>query len=218
MHWIFQSLITFKPQVHWDHVGEPRDFARSTFVVGHGSLDVLQGKSAELRGNHSHFESDLLDLSRTIELPDPKAKTPFLTNGNSVASAHFTSQWCALGDLPSVLDIFQDGSLYVVNAPGHLPGHINLLAHVDDVDGRKWVYLAGDACHDRRIIRGEKEIGEWHDVHGHRCCIHADRAGAEETIERIRALERQGVEVIFAHDVEWENDPKNTHRFFGASS
>ncbi|OIW29026.1 Metallo-hydrolase/oxidoreductase [Coniochaeta ligniaria NRRL 30616] len=214
--------------VHWDHVGEPRDFTRSTFVVGHGSLDVLQGKSAELRGNHSHFESDLLDISRTIELSDPKADKLSATNGNGApvlpSPGHFSSQWQPLGDLPSVLDIFQDGSVYIVNAPGHLPGHINLLAHVDDaVDessestGRKWIYLAGDACHDRRILRREKEIGEWHDVHGQVCCIHADRAGAEETIERIRGLERQGVEVIFAHDVEWENDPKNKHRFFGVS-
>lgn len=210
-------------QVHWDHVGEPRDFARSTFVVGHGSLNVLQGNSAELRGNHSHFESDLLDLSRTIELSDPKVDK--LSNGNgasglpSSSPCHFSSQWRALGDLPSVLDIFQDGSVYIVNAPGHLPGHINLLAHAHEGEGeRKWVYLAGDACHDRRILRREKDIGEWQDAHGQICCIHAERTGAEETIERIRGLERQGVEVIFAHDVEWENNPVNKHRFFGATS
>ena len=203
-------------------MGEPRDFVRSQFVVGHGSLDVLQGNSAQLRGNHSHFEADLLDMSRTMELPDPKSDKPAHDTGasgpNQPTSGHFSSQWQALGDLPSVLDIFQDGTVYIVNAPGHLPGHINILARVDESDDeRKWVYLAGDACHDRRILRGEREIGEWHDIHGHVCCIHADRAGAEETIERIRGLEKQGVEVIFAHDVEWENDPENRHRFFGAS-
>ena len=116
-------------------------------------------------------------------------------------------------DLRSVLDIFHDGSLYIVDAPGHLPGHINLLARVSDDDG--WVYLAGDACHDRRILRREKEIGEWLDVHGQVCCIHADRAKAEETIERIRELEGRGVEVIFSHDVEWEGDGRNGGRFFG---
>ena len=35
------------------------------------------------------------------------------------------------------------------------------------------------------------------------------------TIERIRTLEKEGVEVIFAHDIEWESDPKNKTRFFG---
>lgn len=108
--------------------------------------------------------------------------------------------------------------MYLVDAPGHLPGHINLLARTKSGDGgQKWVYLAGDACHDRRIIRKEREIGEWMDAHRQVCCIHADRAGAEATIERIRDLEKEGVEVILAHDVEWESDEKNRERFFGAS-
>lgn len=124
--------------------------------------------------------------------------------------------WEELEDLPAVLDIFKDGSLYVVDAPGHLPGHINLLARTLGDDGNvAWVYLAGDAYHDRRIIRGERSIGEWHDAHGQICCIHADRKKAEQTIERIRRLEGRGVEVIFAHDIDWEGDERNRRRFFG---
>lgn len=194
-------------------------------MVGHGSLDVLQGKATGFRGNHSHFEEDLLDMARTVELPSPENEqpvSPAKENGchGVPLAGHFSSPWQPLGALPQVLDMFQDGSLYVVDAPGHLPGHINLLARVIDSDtgGTRWVYLAGDACHDRRILRREKEIGEWHDVHGNVCCIHANRAEAEETIERIRGLEKQGVEVIFAHDVEFESNPKNKSRFFGAVS
>lgn len=103
----------------------------------------------------------------------------------------------------------------IVDAPGHLPGHVNILAKTSE---DHQVYLAGDACHDRRLLTGEKEIGEWNDVHGHVCCIHADRKEAEATIERIRQLERAGVEIIFAHDVEWENDPANKARFFGVDN
>ncbi|KAI1113273.1 Metallo-hydrolase/oxidoreductase [Nemania sp. NC0429] len=197
--------------VHWDHVGEPRDFDWSTFIVGHGALDVLAGKSLCLRGGHSFFEPDLLDPSRTIELPNPHGKREV----QQVTDLQFTGEWSppitdnlkgpwtTLGGLPAVLDVFDDGSLYIVDAPGHLPGHINLLARVHKDDGSLgWVYLAGDACHDRRLIRGEKSIGEWLDADGEVCCIHADRAQAEETIERIRGLEREGVEVILAHDVD----------------
>ncbi len=118
------------------------------------------------------------------------------------------------GNLPRVLDIFQDGSVLIVDAPGHLPGHINILAKTGPHTS---VYLAGDACHDRRIVRGEREIGEWQDAEGHMCCIHGDRKLAEQTIERIRELEERGVEVIFAHDVEWEENPANKSRFLGAS-
>ncbi|KAI0415074.1 beta-lactamase-like protein [Xylaria grammica] len=210
--------------VHWDHVGEPRDFPRSTFVVGHGALDVLAGKSKSLRGSHSFFESDLLDPARTIELPDPSGGVEIGGEPDAVTPNHhipiainLNGPWEELNGLPAVLDVFKDGSLYIVDAPGHLPGHVNLLARTLKDDGStSWVYLAGDACHDRRIIRKEKVISEWLDVHGQVCCIHADRAQAEETIERIRDLESKGVEVILAHDFEWEGNPENSRRFLGA--
>ncbi|KAI0535165.1 beta-lactamase-like protein [Xylaria digitata] len=212
--------------VHWDHVGEPRDFPQSTFIVGHGSLDVLAGKSKSLRGSHSFFESDLLDPSRTIELPDPTGGGEVrnepgsaIPNPQLPAAINVNGPWIELEGLPAVLDVFKDGSLYIVDAPGHLPGHVNLLARTLKDDGStSWVYLAGDACHDRRIIRKEKVISEWLDVHGHVCCIHADRAQADETIERIRDVEGKGVEVILAHDVEWEGNADNTGRFFGAEN
>jgi glyoxylase-like metal-dependent hydrolase (beta-lactamase superfamily II) len=208
------DVASFK--LHWDHVGEPRDFPDSTFVVGHGSLDVSHGKSSSLRGGHSFFEADMLDPSRTIQLSSPTGRgvdTPSPVSPRScTGSVDFSRPWQPFGTLPSTLDLFGDGSLYIVDAPGHLPGHLNLLARVGL---NKWVYLAGDACHDRRILRREREIGEWLDSEGQTCCIHADRAKAEETIQRIRDLEQKGVEVIFAHDVEWESDPKNQDRFFG---
>ncbi|KAK0629395.1 beta-lactamase-like protein [Bombardia bombarda] len=219
--------------VHWDHVGEPRDFPSSTFIVGHGSLALLGGTSTTLRGGHSFFEADLLDPARTIELSDPSERNMSLLNSkddgptmDSVASdiakpqdLQLDKPWGALSDfsLPSTLDLFGDGSLHIVDAPGHLPGHINLLARISSEEGgTRWVYLAGDSCHDRRIMRGEREIGEWKDQHGHTCCIHADRSGAEDTIRRIQGLEALGVEVIFAHDVEWEADVRNANRFWGA--
>lgn len=125
----------------------------------------------------------------------------------------FNSPWRPDESLPQTLDLFNDGSVLIVDAPGHLPGHINLLARTSE---DHHIYLGGDACHDRRLLTGEKAIGEWTDAEGHICCIHADREQAEETIKRIRALETKGIEVIFAHDVEWENEPANKRRFLGA--
>ncbi|KAH7137046.1 beta-lactamase-like protein [Dactylonectria estremocensis] len=212
--------------VHWDHVGEPNDFLRSTFVVGHGSLDLLRGNASNLRGGHSYFEPDLLDPHRTIELPGPN--TPGTTQREAQASENHSTlaepaginlcgPWREFESFASALDVFGDGSLYIIDAPGHLPGHINLLARTcGDGNVIKWVYLAGDACHDRRIMRHEREIGQWQDAEGHLCCIHADLEKAMSTMERIRKLESKGIETIFAHDVEWENDKRNSHRFWGA--
>ena len=93
------------------------------------------------------------------------------------------------------MGIFQDGSILVVDAPGHLPGHINLLVWT----GRgRHVYLAGDTCQYRRLLTGERQIGEWLDEHGGVCCIHSDRKEAQRTIKRAQQLELEGVEVILA--------------------
>jgi glyoxylase-like metal-dependent hydrolase (beta-lactamase superfamily II) len=198
--------------VHWDHIGEPRDFTKSYFVVGHGSPALLDGTSAFLRGGHSFFEHDLLPDGRTIELSDPVSLRNTFSQ-SAPGELDFGRPWLPLNRLPHTLDIFGDGSIYIVNAPGHLPGHVNILARTPD--GRQ-VYLGGDACHDRRLLTGEKKIGEWEDAHGQVCCIHVDRKAAEATIERIRELESEGVEIIFAHDDEWEENPENKARFFGA--
>lgn len=166
-----------------------------------------------MRGGHSFFEHDLLPGDRTVELPD--TSVPNAQKENNVAGdIDFERPWRVVGSLPQSMDIFGDGSLLIVNAPGHLPGHINILARVTD---DHQIYMAGDACHDRRLLTGEKSIGEWDDADGHTCCIHANRSEAEATIERIKQLEKQGVEIIFAHDFEWENEPSNEGRFFGAA-
>ncbi|KAJ9402498.1 hypothetical protein DTO282F9_694 [Paecilomyces variotii] len=197
--------------VHWDHIGEPRDFPRSIFIVGNKTMNLLHGKLDTLHGSHSFFERDLLPQDRTIELSDPNiTSTDTLHQLIPIGEPDFRQPWTTHPDLGSVIDLFKDGSLYIVDAPGHLPGHINLLAKTAP---QRYVYLAGDACHDRRIMRRQKEIGEWHDPEGHICCIHADKKVAEETIGRIRDLERKGVEIIFAHDVEWEEDRRNESRF-----
>lgn len=185
--------------------------------MGHGAWDLLRGKNPSLSGGHSFFEADLVPPNRTIELADPARATTqsrrLQSHISSSPTPDFAQQWSSYteGSVSyKAIDVFHDGSLYIVDAPGHLPGHINLIANTNT--GR--IYLAGDACHDRRILRKEREIGEWMDTHGHICCIHYDRHKAEETIKRIRKLEAQGMEVIFAHDVEWEEDARNSSRFW----
>lgn len=174
---------------------------------------MLAGK-ASLKGGHSAFEADLLPEGRTISLPDPSHCAKESSKTGKAGHVSFDQPWTPWKKLPRVLDVFQDRSLYIVDAPGHLPGHVNLLARVGPLE-TDFVYLAGDACHDRRIMRREREIGHWHDAQGQVCCIHADEEVAKETIARIRELEDDGVEIIFAHDVEWETKPENRRRFFG---
>jgi glyoxylase-like metal-dependent hydrolase (beta-lactamase superfamily II) len=182
--------------VHYDHHGDPEDFPNAQFLVGSGSLDVLaHGLSPEL-GSHQHFDPNLLPVERTKEFPP-------LNAGND---------WKPLGPFPRTLDLLGNGSIYVIDTPGHLPGHINLLCRTKE---EKWVCLCGDAYHDPRLLSGEKDIGTWEGEGGRICCIHLDRKRAEESIGRLRELQGMGVEMIAAHDDDWLEN--NRDRFFPES-
>lgn len=177
-----------------DHHGDPSDFPNAAFLVGDGALKVL----AEGLGgvaSHQHFDPNLLPTERTHEFP-------------STTAGH----WAPLVPFPHTLDLLGDGSLYIIDAPGHLPGHVNLLARLGP---KRWVYLAGDSAHDVRLLTGEREVGTWLDDHGRQCCIHLDKPKAEETIRRIRDLVKQEgekVEVICAHDEKWRD--RNLRSFY----
>lgn len=181
--------------VHYDHHGDPEDFPNAQFRVGFGALDVLKNGLGGM-ASHQHFDPETLPRdARTKELSDP----------GSV-------EWKPLGPFPATLDLFGDGSVLVVDLPGHLPGHVGLLCRMSS---GKWVMLCGDAYHDRRLLTGEKEIGEWEGKDGGRLCIHIDKKGAEESIRRLRefdALTGESCELVAAHEERWWE--RNSERAF----
>lgn len=170
--------------VHYDHHGDPEDFPNAQFVIGHGAMDVLRHGLGGI-ASHQHFEPDTLPDDRASELSDPQG-----------------SGWRPLGPFPAALDLFGDGSVYVLDMPGHLPGHVNLLCRMR----KRWVCLCGDSFHDLRLLTGEKEIGTWIGPEGNMLCIHLDKEAAAESIGRLRELENvegEQVELIAAHDEGW---------------
>ncbi|KAL3461033.1 beta-lactamase-like protein [Aspergillus heterothallicus] len=191
--------------VHYDHVGTPSAFTKAIFIVGHGTRDLLQnGMSYH---SAAHFERDLLPNDRTVELPPVTTTGPFgsvVTSALRPVAGTVKHTWHPLGPFGSVIDLFGDGSLYIVDSPGHLVGHLNVLVRVRE---DHWVYLAGDACHHPRLLSGEAEMAEWEE-NGATVCIHANKAMAEETLRKMQSARDAGVdgatvEVVFAHDAEW---------------
>jgi glyoxylase-like metal-dependent hydrolase (beta-lactamase superfamily II) len=184
--------IVMLSHVHYDHHGDPEDFPKANFLVGAGALNVLQHGLGGI-ASHQHFEPDTLPYDRTEELPDP-----------------LSGHWKPLGPFPAALDLFRDGSLFVIDTPGHLPGHINLLCRTEE----RWVLLCGDAFHDRRLLTGEKEIGTW-ESQGGTLCIHLDKEAAAESIKRLKAFDDSTgdqCELIAAHEEIWWE--KNQHLAF----
>ncbi|KAK5945455.1 hypothetical protein PMZ80_002660 [Knufia obscura] len=224
--------------VHYDHVGLPSDFSSPTkFIVGPGALDLLSGKTQLNIGSHSFFEPDLLPPDRTIELPTPTTTNPILEatkplplKAEAATDTPLILTWSSRPLLPfkNTIDLFGDGTIYILNAPGHLPGHINLLIRTSSSstqESPKFVLLAGDACHDIRLFTGERDIATWQDDSGRQCCIHYDIPRAKETIGRLARVQREGietevggvrgeVEVVFAHNWEWEGDAVRRGRFW----
>lgn len=226
--------------LHWDHIGNPGEFGKSVFVVGAGGLGLLDGTRKMGNGSHSHFEADLLPRDRTVELPDPEGEgadagvvSPLGSEdggdgrGMKGIGGLNLRHWRPLHLFPHSMDLFGDGSVYVISAPGHLPGHINLLCRVSSSPD-KYMLLAADACHDRRLLTGACRIAIWEakDQEGvtHKQCIHVDPEQAKETMERIRRVEAWeveelgGVEVVFAHDDLWAERASREGRFFGQKS
>jgi glyoxylase-like metal-dependent hydrolase (beta-lactamase superfamily II) len=184
---------------HWDHIGMPSDYPNAEFIVGSGTLHtVVHG------ANHypaAMFEKDPLPLDRTKELP-PTPNSP--SADIAAPTSHQTQHtWSSISTLPNATDLFSDGSIYLIDAPGHLQGHLNLLARLGP---DRWLYLGGDCCHDTRIITGEKEIAEYDDGHGGLRSVHSDLPLARETIVIIREfveVNEGKVEWVIAHDLGW---------------
>lgn len=193
--------------VHYDHVGRPESFPNAKYFVGAGSTKTMHEGSPGYE--ISLFESDLFEHHEVVELP-PSSTSDITICDQSIVSKDPNHHWRPLGHFPAVLDFFGDGSLWVVDAPGHMEEHINLLARTGPC---RWIYLGGDSCHDPRILSGEKGIAEYNDVHGVKKCAHSNKTLADETVARMRQLLGvEGFEVILAHDHHWY--AKNRHRFF----
>jgi len=99
---------------HGDHTGNANEFAGATWIVQKAERDFMF--AAE------HPQGTIIDVASFAKLKD--AKTKLLDNGN--------------------FDVFGDGTVVLMSAPGHTPGHQVLavkLAH------RGLVVLAGDLYH-----------------------------------------------------------------------
>ena len=180
---------------HVDHIGDPSAFPNATYLLGAGTRSLLPTSHPDSNsgppGSASHHnQTDKFSLGLLAALPPDRTRFLDLTDAP------------ALGPFAHALDFFGDGSLYVVDAPGHLAGHVNVLARTS-ADGA-WALFAGDSAHDWALLTGAARVATAP------VCMHADRADAEAHMARIAELRRENgrVRVLLAHDRPWyaEND------------
>ncbi|CAA7268472.1 unnamed protein product [Cyclocybe aegerita] len=95
------------------------DIDTSTFVVGSTCQSLFpEGKAYQDNPASSHAHN-LLPVDQTRCL--------------------VVEEWGPIRPFPHMFNFYRDGSLYLVNSPGHLPGHLNILARMsaDSVPSRQ---------------------------------------------------------------------------------
>ncbi|CBF78286.1 hypothetical protein AN8635.2 [Aspergillus nidulans FGSC A4] len=109
--------------------------------------------------------------------------------------------WTPFGPFEHAIDFFGDGSFWVIQAPGHMPGNLCACARIESGE---WVLLGSDCCHSRGLLEGAKEIATFPLPDGGTGCLHTDVAAAKDTLARLRVLQSQlGVHIALANDASW---------------
>ncbi|TBU31314.1 Metallo-hydrolase/oxidoreductase [Dichomitus squalens] len=179
--------------LHFDHIGDAAQFPNARFTVGAGGRELLQPQAAFPHNQSSDILQSTVPLDRTDFLEESQFNV-------------------SIGPFTHAYDYFGDGSLYIIDAVGHLKGHINILARTSSIGS--WIYLGGDTAHDVRLLTGEKEVAFMMDAGGMMLCAHANKDEAVEHIRRVGSLLNvPKVHVLLAHDWEWYEENKGGEAF-----
>ncbi|KAJ7275095.1 beta-lactamase-like protein [Mycena rebaudengoi] len=108
---------------HFDHIGDMSKFPPTTTLVFGQGTERLERDPYTVNPKSTLLESDMAGR-RLMEVDFDKSD--FIIGG---MKAH---------------DFFGDGSFYLLDAPGHAPGHMCALARVTPTD---FVLLGADTCH-----------------------------------------------------------------------
>ncbi|KAL1895657.1 hypothetical protein Sste5346_005127 [Sporothrix stenoceras] len=144
---------------HIDHTGNPALFGPGTaLVVGPNYAPCNHGLSPHV---HTHAEKG--EGEGEGDAPPPRLLPGYPEDPESllvetdykgrelrqIKQEEFTVTIGGFG----ALDYFGDGSFYLLDTPGHAPGHLCGLARVSSEDGGHFVLMAGDAFHHMGELR-----------------------------------------------------------------
>lgn len=172
------SAVIFS-HLHFDHIGDCTKFPNAQIIAGPGSKEA-NGEGWPINPK-SPFSSAPVQHPKYTELTFEK------------------EAWKPLGPFERAYDFFHDGSFFLVDTPGHMPGHLGALA----LTGlNEWVFMGGDCCHHRSLLVGARPMSVTCGPAGQKS-FHKDPDVAADTIRKIRQLEQtEGgqVFVALAHD------------------
>ncbi|KEF55089.1 uncharacterized protein A1O9_08742 [Exophiala aquamarina CBS 119918] len=147
---------------HWDHLGDMSTFGPQTdLVVGPGFKDFFLGEG---NGKNSTLGS----------------VQPSDVEGRTVREIDFQGTKTHTIGRFKALDYFQDGSLYLLDTPGHCVGHLCALVRTT-TNPDTFVFLGGDAAHHCGEVRPSAYVPMPQSIATLNRATHADRQSASFT-------------------------------------
>ena len=177
----------------WGYPKNPQGLLWESDLPADGSRKIVEWTIAE-----SDFEQTSDVRAGRVPAADKEGKY------KAVERRVPSSGWQPFGPFQRTADVFGDGSLYLVDAPGHYAGHQLVLVRVKAAasGGEKddYVILCGDAFHHPKIL---KEPGLMarppYSFLGRG--MHPEHEQSLDTVERCNKLAREeNVWVVAAHD------------------
>ena len=118
---------------HWDHCGNAEHFPNAKLIMGKGINKIINDVCITCSKKHDGFYG--------FELPINKEIMEVEWNNN-----------IKIGPFSKAMDIYGDGTLYIVPGPGHVPGHIMAIAKHE----KGYILLAADGIYSSQSYNSDK--------------------------------------------------------------
>lgn len=117
---------------HWDHcrpIGN--DFPNAKPLFGPGTSEYCA--PGHLEDPTSIWDGRIFDSVKATD-----------------HATELTGPWVQFGPFNKAMDFFGTGSLWIIQAPGHMPGNLAAAVKVSTGD---WILLGSDGCHSRQVLQ-----------------------------------------------------------------
>jgi hypothetical protein len=146
--------------MHWDHVSDVSLFpAQIPLIVGPGFKDAFfpgwpEDEKGVVNSDAWNGGRDVIELN--FRNNDARAADADGSGYQGIRKLLMQAPRLQIAGLYAI-DIFADGSFYILDAPGHTVAHVCALARTDasstDEEGSEFVLLAADALHHSGELR-----------------------------------------------------------------
>jgi glyoxylase-like metal-dependent hydrolase (beta-lactamase superfamily II) len=160
--------------LHWDHAGGMRDFPHARFIIGRKEWDFASSLSGVPLFKNAFVKEQFCGAGLDIELIDTDPNKHF---------KNFSASY----------DLFQDGSMVLVDLPGHSPGLMGL--YLTMPSGRRF-FFTGDTFY---FPEGLEERTPKSALMQH---LVSEGPEAAESIEKVHRLmcSEPDLEIVGSHD------------------